>query len=87
MGHKDSTLRMQENLNLTENHFPLACEYCGCNLSESAANFSGRRQVMDLPEIRQIVTEHRIYSKQCSCEHCTKSAYPDSVKSPVSYGA
>lgn len=87
LGHKGSTLRMQENPDLTENHFPLACEHCGSSLSDSAANFSGRRQVVDLPEIRQIVTEHRIYSKQCSCGHCTKSAYPDSVKSPVSYGA
>ena len=86
-GHKGSTLKMQENPDLTENHYPLVCEHCGSSLSESSAEFSGQRQIIDLPEIRQIVTEHRIYSKQCNCGHCTKSAYPDFVKSPVSYGA
>ena len=86
-GHKGSTLKMLENPDLTENHYPLVCEHCGSSLSESSAEFSGQRQIIDLPEIRQIVTEHRIYSKQCNCGHCTKSVYPDFVKSPVSYGA
>jgi len=50
-GHKGSTLKMHENPDLTENHFPLACEHCGSSLSQTTANFSGRRQIIDLPEI------------------------------------
>jgi transposase len=78
---------MKDNSDITENHFPLICENCGNELSEVQANYFGCRQVIDLPVVRQIVTEHRIYSKKCSCGHCTKSDYPDHVKSPVSYGA
>lgn len=86
-GHKGTTLKMVENPDVTENHYPVVCENCGNGLSETPADFSGRRQIIDLPVIRQIITEHRVYSKKCQCGHCTKSSYPDWVKSPISYGA
>lgn len=86
-GHKGTTLKMIGISDLTEKHFPLVCENCGSSLSDLTADFSGRRQIIDLPKIAPIVTEHRIYSKQCNCGHCTKSNYPDTVKTPISYGA
>jgi transposase/FtsZ-binding cell division protein ZapB len=86
-GHKGTTLKMIDISDLIEKHFPLVCENCGNSLSDFTANFSGRRQIIDLPKISPIVTEHRIYSKQCNCGHCTKSNYPDRVKTPISYGA
>jgi len=71
-GHEGTTLRIQEHPDVTTNHFPESCNNSGKSLLGSIATFSGRRQSVDLPIIRQIVTEHRIYSKQCSCGHCTK---------------
>jgi transposase/regulator of replication initiation timing len=87
IGHKGTTLKMIAYANHTEKYFPLVCENCGNNLSDLTADLSGRRQIIDLPRIAPIVTEHRIYSKQCNCGHCTKSNYPASVKAPISYGA
>jgi len=78
-------LRIQEYSDVTTNHFSESCNSCGKSLSGSTATLSGRRQYVDLPIIRQIVTEYRIYSKQCSCGHCTKSEYFLSVKITVSY--
>jgi transposase len=86
-GHKGTTLKMRDISDLTEKHFPTVCENCGSSLSDLAAIFSGRRQIIDLPKIEPIVTEHQIYTKQCDCGHCTKSNYPNAVTSPISYGA
>ncbi len=85
-GRKGTTLEMRAKTDIVENHYPQVCANCGNNLSEIPGQFSGRRQVIDLPVIRTIVTEHRIFSKQCSCGHCTKSEYPKAVKTPVGYG-
>jgi transposase len=87
IGRKGSTLEMRETAGIIENYYPQICENCGNELSEIPEYFSGRRQVIDLPVIREIVTEHRIYSKQCCCGHCTKSTYPEGVKAPISYGS
>lgn len=87
VGHKGSTLKMRDMADFTEKHFPSVCDNCGSSLSELSATFSGRRQIIDLPKIEPIVTEHQVYTKQCNCGYCTKSDYPDAVKSPVSYGA
>jgi zinc-finger binding domain of transposase IS66 len=44
------------------------------------------RQVIDLPEVRPVVTEHRAHTLGCACGHETTAAFPDGVRSPVSYG-
>lgn len=86
-GHKGTTLKMTDTPDLFENHMPTVCERCGSSLQEIPADFAGRRQVVDLPPITPIVTEHRVFSKQCACGHCTRTEFPAPVKAPVSYGA
>src|SRR5215475_6432550 len=44
------------------------------------------RQVTDLPEIKPIVTEHRIYGKQCTCGCYNKGTFPEEARSPACYG-
>jgi transposase/regulator of replication initiation timing len=86
-GHKGTTLKMTETPDLFEDHMPTICEQCGTSLLDIPADLAGRRQVIDLPPIQPMVTEHRVFSKQCTCGHCTKTQFPAQIKTPVSYGA
>lgn len=71
---------MIENPDEKRQYFPINCKHCGNDLSEVSAKFSGHRQILDIPPIWSIVTEHRIYSKQCTYGVYTKSEYPESQK-------
>lgn len=85
-GHKGNTLKMQHNPNAVIEHKSDYCSCCAMRLTEEST-LSGRRQVIDIPEIPPIVTEHRIYSTVCSCGHTNKGEYPEGVVAPVSYGS
>lgn len=64
------------------------CEVCGHDISEVEAKAIFKRQVFDIPEPRQIVTEHRVIVKECpECKTELKGSFPKSVKAPVQYGA
>ena len=85
-GHEGSTLEMVENPDEIIEHSPQYCSICGKDLSQIESHFEGRRQLVDIPPIVPIITEHVIYSKQCTCGHCQKSNYPIDVHSPICYG-
>jgi transposase len=45
-----------------------------------------KRQVFDIPEPRQMVTEHRVIVKECpECKTELKGSFPSSVKAPVQF--
>jgi len=67
-------------------HLPEYCTACGESLEEKAADLESQRQVVDLPRIQAIWTEHRQYSKTCNCGHKTTTKFPESVKAPIQYG-
>jgi transposase len=75
-GHKGNTLKMVSNPDIVDEHKPCYCGGCGNDLSKLPFEFAGKRQVIDVPEIKLHVTEHRIYSKVCSCGHVTTSDFP-----------
>ena len=85
-GRKGKTLTMIETPDVIEKHVPEYCTCCGNNISEIPAQFVGKRQVFDIPEIKVKVTEHQILKKACSCGHETESNYPTQANAPVSYG-
>lgn len=85
-GHKGSTLKMVENPDILQEHKPCYCNRCGQNISNIPFMLAGKRQVMDIPEIKISVTEHQIFSRVCTCGHETTSQYPLHAKAPVSYG-
>lgn len=86
-GHVGKTLQMSKNPDVIKNLSPDFCNNCGKNLKDIEKEFVGRRQVIDIPPIKPIVTEYQIFSKHCSCGCTTSSNYPAGVKSPVSYGS
>jgi len=56
------------------------------NVLLAVENRTGYRQVIDIPQIQPIVTQHEIYSASCRCGHTTKANYPKEASSPISYG-
>jgi transposase len=45
-----------------------------------------RRQVIDLPPVKAVVTEHRVVARRCACGTVTPAAAPAWVRAPVQYG-
>ncbi|AFL83255.1 transposase [Belliella baltica DSM 15883] len=86
-GHKGHTLEMTSSPDIIENHIPLFCTCCGGDLSAVPAELSSKRQVLDLPVIKVVCTEHRIFSKNCSCGEKISGSFPDNINAPIQYGS
>lgn len=70
-------------------HSPRRCA-CGRSLRHAPVVSTERRQVVDLPEIRPHVTEHRFERTRCRCgavvDPSQADGAPAGVQAPVSYG-
>ena len=66
-GHEGSTLRMVSFPDIIEGHQSSYSPKCGRDISSLSAELVGKRQVIDIPPIRPVVTEHRIYKHACTC--------------------
>lgn len=63
------------------------CERCQHDLRSTTACAQERRQVVDVPSPRLLVREYQIEQKRCpSCQHLTRSVFPDGVQAPIQYG-
>jgi len=85
-GHEGTTLKMTETPDEIIEHRACFCPECGKDVSNHPFEFSGKRQVVDIPTIKQIVTEHRVYRCTCTCGKVVESDFPASVESAVKYG-
>ncbi|MCF6360536.1 MAG: IS66 family transposase [Cyclobacteriaceae bacterium] len=86
-GHKGYTLEMTQTPAKTIDYVPKFCRQCGEDLERLSSICAERRQVVDIPPISPIYTEHRAYSKTCQCGYVTKGNFPTNVKAPIQYGA
>jgi transposase len=82
-GHEGTTLEMSSNPNKIIDHEPEYCECCGKDIGAMPGEFVERKQVIDLPPIEPVVTEHSVYKKECSCGHVTKSSFPKGFENAV----
>jgi len=85
-GHEGTTLEMVSNPDEIIDNVPEYCECCGKDIGAIPGEFVERKQVIDLPPVKPVVTEHRIYKKTCTCGHITMSSFPGEIQAPVSYG-
>jgi transposase len=86
-GHLGHTLEMYETPDFTDHHLPQGNCPC-CNRTFTATDFRllGQRQVIDIPQIKAVITDHLVYGVQCSCGHQHKGEFPSTVNAPVQYG-
>lgn len=84
-GSKGTTLKMHDVVDTIVDHQMDYCTSCGEELL-GTQEFAGKRQVVDIPPIKAIITEHRIYSTICQCGKKHTSSYPKEVSAPISYG-
>jgi len=84
-GHPGKCLEMQTP-DTVEILSPAYCTHCGRDLSETVGEEADRRQQIDLPPIRPIVTEYRRIRKICVCSHENIVEFPTTVTAPVCYG-
>jgi transposase len=85
-GHKGTTLKMSDNPDIILNHSPNNCICCGEDLTGYEAQLTGSRQVIDIPPIKPVITEHDVYKIRCRCGHENTAAFPEGIVSPVCYG-
>jgi len=85
-GHKGSTLKQAENPDEIIKHTVDKCSKCGSSLGDVPVERYIIRQVIDLPEIKVKVTEHRAEVKKCTCGHISKAEFPEGITQPVQYG-
>ena len=88
LGHTGHTLRMSETPDEIIDHLPEVCECCGGSLQEVARESYIRRQLVDIPPVHPIYTEHRSHVKICPlCGIKNKGIFPEKLQAPVQYGS
>jgi transposase len=86
-GHPGHTLEMAATPDQVVDHHPSHCAACGTALAAATASAVARRQVVDLPPLRLVVTEHRAATVCCPrCRRATAAPFPAHVTQPVQYG-
>ena len=88
-GAPGSTLDLVADPDETVEHRPVRCvnPACGAGLADGREHGRQRRQVVELPEPRPVVTEHQLIAVECACcGQVTEPPVPDGVSGRVQYG-
>lgn len=85
-GHEGKTLQCAAVIDSIVNHVPHYCNCCGKDLRDVPEILIESRQVIDIPVIKPVYTEHRVYQRTCSCGHQMESSFPAHLKAKVQYG-
>ena len=73
MGHRGITRLMSKEVNEVVAHYPAECKACKAALASGEVIASEKRQVIELPQIKMKVIEHRAATKRCQkCGRTTK---------------
>src|SRR5215470_7139309 len=87
-GHRGETLRPVAKPDVIVNHHSETCANCAAKLPADMNAPYRSRQVVDIPEPKVVVTEHRAHGRACpNCDTVTWASFPEDVKAPVQYGA
>lgn len=85
-GHEGKTLECSAIIDAVTHYVPDYCNCCGEDLRNIAETLIESRQVIDIPVIKPICIEHRVYRRICSCGHQMESNFPSHIKAKVQYG-
>jgi transposase len=88
VGHPGVRRRLEKLVDEVVSHLPDECKHCKADLATSEVVAADKRQVIELPEMKPKVIEHRAATKRCwSCGRTTKGSFPKDVRASVQYGA
>jgi transposase len=85
-GHKGFTLEQVDSPDEIIEHTVDKCKICAASLKDVAIERYIIRQVIDLPDVKVKITEHRAEVKKCTCGHINKAEFPEGITQPVQYG-
>ena len=86
-GSKGETLLMSPNPDSTIEYWPeQQCPQSGKFHNNEQGHVIGKRQVIDIPVIKAIATEHQIFQTTCTCGYIGSGYFPVAVSVPVKYG-
>jgi transposase len=85
-GQPGATMQLSEHPDKTVRHRPARCGCCGKSLKRAAVSAVERRQVIDIPPVKAVTTEHQMLTLLCGCGSETKAQAPEGVTAPVQYG-
>lgn len=71
---------------VTAEHKPPCCQACGADLGGAQVVSKAVRQVIDLPPVTPVVTDHVCYRLRCSCGAETVAGFPPEARAPVCFG-
>jgi transposase len=86
-GHKGNTLEMTADPDHIVELRPDYCRGCGSAMGHLPSSMERVRQIVDIPPVKAVWTEYRIYGRQCGCGCRTVADFPGDVGSPISYGS
>ena len=75
-GQPGATMQLTDHPDKRVRHRPARCRCCGKSLKGAPETGMERRQVIDIPPVRPVVTEHQLLTLQCGCGEETKAAAP-----------
>jgi len=86
-GHPGHCLQMSDTPDEIIDYTPSVCTCCGQSLEDVPVESHIRRQLVDIPPVRPVYTEHRSHMKTCpSCGTKNKGVFPDRITAPIQYG-
>jgi transposase len=86
-GHPGQTLEWRSDPDAVERHPVTVCSTCGVSLASVPVEDVLARQVLDIPPIELVVTEHQVEVKGCPhCGHVNQGSFPREVNTVVQYG-
>jgi transposase len=85
-GQPGATMELSDHPDKKVRHRPARCGCCGKSLKSAPVTAVERRQVIDIPPVKAVTTEHQMLTVKCGCGCETKAQAPDGVTAPVQYG-
>jgi transposase len=85
-GQPGATMELTDHPDKKVRHRPARCGCCGKSLKNAPVTGTERRQIIDIPPVKAVTTEHQLLTLRCGCGCETKAAAPDGVTAPVQYG-
>ena len=86
-GHEGTTLELNDNADEIKIHGIDKCDICGESLQDVTPERHIIRQIVDIPEIKVKVIEHRAEVKKCpKCRRKNTGEFPEGITNTVQYG-